>query len=79
MNGASPLTRGLDVEDMAVLVHGPPQVLPHSVDLDEHLIEMPFIAWPVAGGVPGPELLAPLPDGLMEMMIWRADSSSTSR
>lgn len=32
-----------DVQDLAVLVHGPPQVLPLTMDLDEDLIEMPLI------------------------------------
>jgi hypothetical protein len=27
-----------------VLVHGTPQVLLHPVDLDEHLVQMPFVA-----------------------------------
>ncbi|GAB2818554.1 hypothetical protein GCM10027073_57340 [Streptomyces chlorus] len=31
---------------MPVLVDGPPPVLPHTVDLDEHFVEMPRVAGP---------------------------------
>ena len=39
-----------DVEDVAVLVDGPPQMLPTAVDRQEHLVEMPFVggAFPAA-------------------------------
>ena len=59
-----------DVEDVAVLIDGPPQLLPTAVDRQEHLVEMP----PVAGsglaaaqpaGVLRPELGTPLPDRLV--------------
>jgi len=59
-----------DVEDVAVLIDGRPQLLPTAVDRQEHLVEMP----PVAGsgsaaaqpaGVLRPELDTPLPDRLV--------------
>ena len=33
-----------DVEHVAVLVDGPPQILTTAVDLQEHLVEMPLVA-----------------------------------
>jgi hypothetical protein len=33
-----------DVEDVAVPVDGPPQLLPTAVDRQEHLVEMPLVA-----------------------------------
>ena len=59
-----------DVQDVAVLVDGPPQVLPLAVDLDVDLVQVPFVAGPGSSapqpaGVLGPELRAPLPDGLV--------------
>jgi hypothetical protein len=59
-----------DVEDVAVLIDGPPQILPTAVDRQEHLVEMP----PVAGsglaaaqpaGLFPPELGTPPPDRLI--------------
>ena len=32
-----------DVQDVAILIHGAPQVMLLAIDLDEHLIEVPFI------------------------------------
>ena len=69
---ARPCPGGLDqdVQDVAVLVDGPPQVLPIAVDLDEDLVQVPLVAGPglaaaQAGRVGGPELGAPLPDRLV--------------
>ena len=55
---------------MAVLTHGPPEVVSLATDREEHLVEMPLItgAW-----APPPELVgvllakfpAPLPDGFI--------------
>ena len=39
-----------DVEDVAVLVDGPPQKLPTAVDRHEHLVEMPLVGGAVSGG-----------------------------
>ena len=33
-----------DVEDVAVLVDGPPQILTTAVDRQEHLVEVPLVA-----------------------------------
>ena len=54
----------------AVLVDGPPQILPTAVDRQEHLVEMPLVAGSglaaaQAGRVDGSELGAPLPDRLV--------------
>ena len=59
-----------NVEHVAVLVDRAPQVLLCAVDLDEHLIEVPFVAGPRAPpaqlvGVGLPELGAPAPDRLV--------------
>ena len=56
-----------DVEHVPVLVDSPPQVLLHPVDLDEDLVEMPFVARPRAAsaqgrGVGGTEPARPLVD-----------------
>ena len=33
-----------DVDHVAVLVHGPPQILLPPLDLDEYLVQMPGVA-----------------------------------
>ena len=35
-----------DVEHDAVLIHGAPQIVLHTPDPDEHLVEVPFVSWP---------------------------------
>jgi hypothetical protein len=59
-----------DVEDVAVGVDGPPQLLPTAVDRQEHLVEMPLVAGSglaaaQPAGVFRPELGTPLPDRLV--------------
>src|SRR5512135_2846233 len=59
-----------DVEDVAVLVNRPPQVVLDTVDADEHLIKVPLVpgTGPAAtqgAGVGLPELPAPAPDRLV--------------
>src|SRR6476660_3041323 len=59
--------RDEDVEDVAVLVDGPPQILTTAVDRQEHLVVVPLVAGSglaaaQAGRVDGSELGAPLPD-----------------
>ena len=59
-----------DVEDVAVLIHGAPQILLPTVDRHEELVEMPGVAErpaPVAesSGVGAPERQAPLSNGLV--------------
>jgi hypothetical protein len=59
-----------DVEHDAVLIHGAPKIVLHSLDSYEHLIQVPLVAgpWPAAAQSPGKalsELLAPAPDGLI--------------
>src|SRR5690349_9149307 len=56
-----------DVEDNAVLIDSSPKVMSDAVDLEEHFIQMPFVAGlsppssePV--GILFAELLAPAPD-----------------
>ncbi len=41
-----------DVEHVAVLVHGPPQILLPPPDLDEQFIQMPGVALARVGGSP---------------------------
>ena len=33
------------VQHVAVLVHGPPEVMRLAADAEEHLVKMPFVAW----------------------------------
>src|SRR5262249_30089965 len=55
---------------MAVLIHGPPEVVSLATDREEHLVQMPRVARP---GAPAPELIrirlpklaAPFPDGFV--------------
>ena len=70
-----------DVEDVAVLVDGPPQVVTTAGDRQEHLVEVPLVAGSglaaaQAGRVHGSELGAPLPDRLT---ITPRTSMSSSR
>jgi hypothetical protein len=39
---------------MAVLIHGPPEVVSLATDREEHLVQMPLVARP---GAPMPELI----------------------
>ena len=53
-----------------VLVHGSPKVAPLATDLHEHLVQVPLFAQPPLSTfelscVLGPELPAPMPDGLV--------------
>ena len=59
-----------DVEDVAVLIDRPPQVLPDAADLDEYLVQKPCVAGfgsasAQATRVFGPELSAPCTDRLV--------------
>ena len=55
---------------MAILIDGPPQIVPFAVDREKHLVQVPFVA---RSGTPAteligirlPELPAPLPDGFI--------------
>jgi len=74
-----------DVEDIAVLVDGPPQVVTTAGDRQEHLVEVPLVAGSglaaaQAGRVDGSELGAPPPDRLYVTITPRTSMSpSTSR
>ena len=35
-----------DVEHNALLIHGAPQIVLHSLDSDEDFVEVPFVSWP---------------------------------
>jgi len=35
-----------DVQDVAILIHRSPQIMNASVNLEEHFIKMPDVAWP---------------------------------
>ena len=59
-----------DVEHDAVLINGTPQIVLHSLDPDEHLVEVPFVSWPwpaaaYTTGMGLAELLAPAPHSLI--------------
>ena len=59
-----------DVDHVAVLVHGAPQILPSALDRHEQLVQIPGVAHPPASApqpprVVGSEGLAPLPDRLV--------------
>jgi hypothetical protein len=59
-----------EIEDVAVWIHGPPQIGAGPIEGEEHLIQVPLLAWP---GVPPtqligllrPEFHTPLLDGLV--------------
>jgi hypothetical protein len=46
-----------NIEDVAILIDGPPQLVPYSIDGEKHLIEVPLIAWP---GTSTPQLIGVL-------------------
>ena len=59
-----------DVDDLAILVDGPPDVLTVAADRDEEFVQMPRVAdWPRPTPEPSrvgrTESLAPVPDGLV--------------
>ena len=59
-----------DIDDLAILVDGPPEVLAPADDGNEQLVQMPRVAAeagapPEASSVGGAERLAPVPDGLV--------------
>ena len=59
-----------NIDDNAVLIHRSPEVMPHTIDLQEHLIEMPLVPGPgttfsQACRVQVAELVAPAPDGFV--------------
>ena len=69
--GRAPIASRLDedVNHVAVLVHGAPQILPSALDRHEQLIQIPGVAHSPASApqpprVVGSEGLAPLPDRL---------------
>ncbi len=54
-----------DIDDHTVLIYSTPEIMPGTVDLQEHLIQMPLVSGPgapspQASGEQMPELLAPL-------------------
>jgi hypothetical protein len=65
-----PPTLHEDIEDMAILIHRPPQIVPFAVDRQKHLVQMPLIT---ALGTPAsqligirlPELPTPLANGFI--------------
>ena len=73
------------VEHNALLIHGAPQIVLHTLDPDEHFIEVPFVSrpGPAAAQTAGKglaELLAPAPDRLIGSdNASSARSNSTSR
>jgi hypothetical protein len=59
-----------DVQHVALLIHGPPQIVTIALDGEKHLIELPFIAGPRTAasqliGIWLAKFAAPLADGLL--------------
>jgi hypothetical protein len=72
-----------DVDDVAVLVQGSPQVMTPPVNGDEQLLEMPRVAGgptptPEAPRVGGAECLTPVPDGFVPDVMPRCARRSSS-
>ncbi len=62
-----------DVNDCAGLIHGTPQIMLHSVDLQEHFIQEPLVAQLRSsalqlGCIANSELIAPAPDRLVTQL-----------
>jgi len=59
-----------DVNDVAVLVHGTPQILPPALNCDEEFVQIPGVAHPAPASPQGPgilrsERLTPAPNRLV--------------
>jgi hypothetical protein len=75
-----------DIEDMAIVIDGPPQIMAFATDDQTHLVQVPLVA---RSGTPPPELvgigLPKLPAPIPHRFISEDDatcgaiSSSTSR
>src|SRR5712692_1530574 len=70
--GRTPIAPGLeeDVDHVAVLVDGPPEILLATLDVHEQFVQVPGVAQPSTPaskhpGVLGTEGLTPLPNGLV--------------
>jgi hypothetical protein len=67
-----------NIDDITILIHGPPKTLLLAVDSDEEFVQIPGIteASPLfllkTSGIVGSEFRAPLPDGSQETMIPRS-------
>ena len=46
-----------DVDDVAVLVHGAPQILPPALNCDEEFVQIPGVAQPAPASPQGPRIL----------------------
>jgi len=71
-NGSKSIPLRLDenIEDNAILIDCSPKVMSHSIDLEEHFVQMPFVTGssttsPQTGCISFPKLVAPPPDGLI--------------
>ena len=56
-----------NVDHNTILVDGSPEIMPHTIDVEKDLVQMPFVArsrtpLPQAIGIPLAELVAPAPD-----------------
>ena len=61
-----------DIDDIAVLVNGTPQILSLPLYGHEHFVQQPMVArcrlmTPQTAGVVGPESLTPTPDGFVAL------------
>jgi hypothetical protein len=65
-----PPTLDQDIQDMTVLIHGPPQIVPLAIDREEHLVQVPCVtrSWAPATQlicILLPKFPAPLSDGFI--------------
>jgi hypothetical protein len=69
-----------DVQDVPLLIHGPPKILPPLIDGEEHRIKVPFVAWlrPSVSELIG-VLLAKCPAPLADSFIRHDDASCTEQ
>lgn len=59
-----------NIDHNTFLIHGPPQIMPHTINVQKHLIEMPLVAGPVTSSsqarrVQVAELFTPAPDAFI--------------
>ena len=71
-----------DIDHITILINCTPEILPLTLDSDEHLIQVPRVAQATLSplerpGVVGTELQAPLADSLMRDVMPRCESKSS--
>ena len=61
------MTLHQDIEHIAILIHGPPEITPCPTNREEHLIQVPLVA------SPGPSMPELIRVGLAELAAPRPD------